>query len=242
MILLIDNYDSFTFNLQRYLAQMGQEVVVLRNDSPRLATNLADSFSAILISPGPKAPQDAGYCIEVVKRESGRLPILGVCLGHQVIYEAFGGQVVRAIAPVHGKSCKIDFEPSRLFAGIESGTPFARYHSLIADSLSIPSWLNITAWSPEGEIMAIEHKEHLTFGVQFHPESILSLAGHQLLANFLSSAGLSRGTALPASDLLDMGQTHFECPALDSQAGQSEPHEVAVVLPSLARHQGSKRP
>lgn len=233
MILLIDNYDSFTFNLQRYLTQLGQEVVVLRNDSPRLASLLSDSFSAILISPGPRAPQDAGYCIEVVRRESGRLPILGVCLGHQVIYEAFGGRILRALAPVHGKSCKVDFEPSRLFVGIESGTPFARYHSLIADSVTIPGWLSVTAWSPEGEIMAIEHKEHLTFGVQFHPESILSLAGHQLLSNFLSCAGLHRNMTLPNSDLLDTTQSQYDFSELDSHAGRMEPEELAVVLPKL---------
>ena len=200
MILLIDNYDSFTFNLQRLLRQLEQKVIVCRNDSPELG-DLAREADAIILSPGPKAPRDAGKCIEIVRQHSGRVPILGVCLGHQVIYEAFGGEIVRAQKPMHGRMHRIETDSSRLFEGIPSGSSFARYHSLVGNLEAVPDWLRVTAWSEDGEIMAVEHREHLTFGVQFHPESILSLHGPRLLQNFLHSAGLQNSGHLPASDL-----------------------------------------
>ncbi len=200
MILLIDNYDSFTFNLQRILRQLEQDVVVCRNDSPEVL-ELAEQAAALILSPGPKTPRAAGKCLEIVQEHSGRIPMLGVCLGHQVIYEAFGGEIVRAQRPMHGRMHRIETDSSRLFEGIPSGSAFARYHSLVGNRDEIPAWLRVTAWSADGEIMALEHREHLTFGVQFHPESILSLHGPKLLQNFLQSAGLPNSGQLPASDL-----------------------------------------
>lgn len=200
MILLIDNYDSFVYNLRRYLLQLGQTVRVLRNDDTELLEDLAKKYAAIIISPGPKSPSEAGHCLEVVKQHSGRLPILGVCLGHQVIFEAFGGTVDRALKPVHGKSSPMHLEPSRLFSEVPNGTPFARYHSLIGTSDSVPQWLNVIARCPDDQVMGIEHREHPTFGIQFHPESVLSSLGHQLLSNFLHSDGLPVTAELPRSD------------------------------------------
>ncbi|MEM7559197.1 MAG: aminodeoxychorismate/anthranilate synthase component II [Planctomycetota bacterium] len=220
MILLIDNYDSFTFNLQRILRQLEQDVVVCRNDKSDLA-ELAERSEAMILSPGPKAPRDAGDCLEIVREHSGRVPILGVCLGHQVIYEAFGGEVVRAKVPMHGRMDKIQSDSSRLFEGIPSGASFARYHSLVGCSEEVPAWLRVTAWSEEGEMMAVEHREHLTFGVQFHPESILSLHGPRLLQNFLQSAGLPSSVELPASDLRNPQQVSAPVDS-DSYANEQE--------------------
>jgi anthranilate synthase/aminodeoxychorismate synthase-like glutamine amidotransferase len=219
MILLIDSYDSFVFNLERYFVRLGQAVMVVRNDDPRLAnalqqisqgavqpfSALAIEPAALILSPGPKRPSDAGYCLELVRRLSGKLPILGVCLGHQVIYEAFGGQVVRASVPMHGRASPMRLGASRLFAGLPHGenaaeVAFARYHSLIAQPESLPSTLQVTAWSSDGQIMAIEHRQHATFGVQFHPESILSPHGYRVLHNFLSLAGLPVAAELPSAD------------------------------------------
>lgn len=224
MILLIDNYDSFTFNLKRYLVQLGQEVTVVRNDAELLRSNLADSHSALVISPGPKTPQAAGMCLSIVAQYSGQLPILGVCLGHQVIYEACGGVVGRALRPTHGSASPMQLLTSPLFAGIESGTVFARYHSLVGLPASLPESLRVIAWSPEREIMAVEHKQHATFGVQFHPESILSLSGHRLMRNFLVAAGLATVDSLPLGDLSDPAQVNPPIAA--------ELHgELAVALP-----------
>lgn len=202
MLLLIDNYDSFTFNLRRYFRQLGQEVYVARNDSEELGGDLSQ-FAGIVISPGPKAPKDAGSSLDVVRNWSGRIPILGVCLGHQTIFEAFGGEIIRAKSPTHGKSSSMTLSSSRLFEGIPTGTHFARYHSLVGDSGKIPGWLRVIAWSNDKEVMAIEHIEHPTFGVQFHPESILSSAGHQLLKNFLICSAIPVVQDLPESDLVD---------------------------------------
>ncbi len=248
MILLVDNYDSFAFNLQRYLVQLGQTVRVLRNDDTELNQDLTKSCDAIVLSPGPKAPQQAGYCLDIVRRFSGQLPILGVCLGHQVIFEALGGTVGRSQRPTHGKSCVMQLAPSRLFDGMPAQTSFARYHSLVGLAETLPDWLRAIAWSPDGEIMALEHREHLTFGVQFHPESVLSFHGHRLLNNFLGAAGLCRGFDLPACDLRDAAQLDFESESSTnatkcSAVGSSKPppgqrwstttDEHAVVLPQL---------
>lgn len=226
MLLLIDNYDSFVFNLQRYLTQLGQEVCVLRNDAPQLLEDLASEYTAIVISPGPKSPRDAGHCLQVVRKWSGHLPILGVCLGHQVIFEAFGGTIVRAAKPVHGKSSTMHLLTSRLFEGIPSESRFARYHSLIGAADSLPDWLKVIAWSAdEREIMAVEHREHPTFGVQFHPESILSGHGHLLLRNFLHVAGQPDVGPLPKPDLSDPEQANWQAP------GEAETLAQPVVLP-----------
>ncbi len=207
MILLIDNYDSFVFNLQRYFVRLGQAVLVIRNDDVRLANALTKARqgaiepfaswgakpAALVLSPGPKRPCEAGYCLEMVQTFSGNLPILGVCLGHQVIYEAFGGLVVRADVPMHGRASPIRLGPSRLFAGLSQGdgeaeVEFARYHSLVAQPASLPQHLLVTARSIDNQIMAVEHRSHATYGVQFHPESILSPRGYRVLANFLHIA------------------------------------------------------
>lgn len=219
MILLIDNYDSFVFNLQRYFVRLGQAVLVVRNDDLRLAHVLTEASygafkpfaslgvepSALVLSPGPKRPTDAGSCLELVQTLSGNLPILGVCLGHQIIYEAFGGQVVRAQVPMHGQASPMRLGTSRLFAGLPQGdgqakVEFARYHSLIAQPESLPETLKVTAWSSDGQIMAVEHRSHATYGVQFHPESILSPHGYRLLANFLHITGLPIPAELPDVD------------------------------------------
>ncbi len=211
MILLIDNYDSFVYNLQRYLVRLGQQVAVIRNDDPSLAVALADGrlpehSSAIVISPGPKRPQQAGHCLKLVERFSGQIPMLGVCLGHQIICEALGGQIVRALQPVHGTSCTMHLSPSRLFSGLGATAQFARYHSLIAEEKSLPTSLRIIARAADQQIMAVEHREHPTFGIQFHPESVLSISGYQLLHNFLHVAGLGPqqvdSDTLPSSDLI----------------------------------------
>lgn len=221
MILLIDNYDSFVFNLQRYFVRLGHNVCVVRNDDPRLGEALRQARqqspnpfadwptepTAIVISPGPRRPADAGYCLEAVRIMSGTLPILGVCLGHQVIYEAFGGQVVRSGVPVHGCATPMRLEASRLFADLPQGPSaaeiqFARYHSLIAEPQSLPPQLQIIARSVDGHIMAVEHRQHATYGVQFHPESILSPDGYRVLHNFLKIAGLPVADGLPPADWL----------------------------------------
>jgi para-aminobenzoate synthetase component II len=238
MILLIDNYDSFTFNLQRYLVRLGQDVVVLRNDSAALDAAL-QNCSAIVLSPGPKAPNEAGRCLEIVREYSGATAILGICLGHQVIFQAFGGTITRAQRPIHGRDLPIELESHKLFEKIPSRSRFARYHSLIGDAASVPACLKTIAWSSglgnssdsAQEIMAIAHRHHATFGVQFHPESILSGHGYQLLANFLKLAGLTIVEPLPTSDLVvSAEQIGAEGPANELPEGTDE---LTVVLPRL---------
>ena len=199
LILLVDNYDSFVFNLGRYLIRLGQDVVVRRNDSVDLF-ELARQASAVVLSPGPKAPKDAGQCIQLVKELSGQCPILGVCLGHQIIGQAFGGSIVQSSRPYHGRTSMIRLGDSPLWQAISSPTPFARYHSLVVDASKLPSELKQTAWTEDGLLMGLEHRRHPTFGVQFHPESILSQHGYRLIGNFLQIAGLPVSSSLPASD------------------------------------------
>ncbi|MEM8732888.1 MAG: aminodeoxychorismate/anthranilate synthase component II [Planctomycetota bacterium] len=206
MILLIDNYDSFTFNLQRYLRQLGVRVHVVRNDATELDESLTRLYSAIVISPGPKSPAEAGKCLSVIKQWSGKLPILGVCLGHQSIYESFGGKVIRSNQPIHGRSTPVHVVDSTLFEGIQDGTRFARYHSLVCDPATLPDSLRVAATSEDSQIMAIEHRQHATFGVQFHPESVLSLDGHRLLRNFLHLSRISTPTWNPDEEK--------DCPSL----------------------------
>jgi anthranilate synthase/aminodeoxychorismate synthase-like glutamine amidotransferase len=185
MILLIDNYDSFTYNLVQYLGELGAEVEVYRNDQITLDEIERLSPERIVISPGPKTPREAGICLDLIQRFAGRMPILGVCLGHQAIGEAFGGRVVRAPELMHGKISSISHDQRTLFAGLPNPFPATRYHSLIVERESLPGCLEVSATSPSGLIMGLRHRSLKVEGVQFHPESIMTTAGKQLLENFL---------------------------------------------------------
>ena len=185
MILMIDNYDSFTYNLVQYLGELGAGIEVRRNDQTTLEEIERMAPDRIVISPGPKTPTEAGICLELIKRFSGRLPILGVCLGHQAIGQAFGGKVIRAPEIMHGKTSEIHHDGKTIFAGLPNPFPATRYHSLIVERASLPACLEVSATSPDGLIMGLRHKEMKVEGVQFHPESVLTAAGKQLLANFL---------------------------------------------------------
>jgi anthranilate synthase component II len=186
MLLMIDNYDSFTYNLVQYLGELGQEVKVVRNDelSVDAIENLAPE--RIVVSPGPCTPNEAGVCLELIKRLAGRLPILGVCLGHQAIGQAFGGRIVHAKTLMHGKVSRIHHAGKGVFAGLPSPYDATRYHSLAIERASCPADLEVTAWTEDGEIMGVRHRSLPVEGVQFHPESILTEHGHALLRNFLS--------------------------------------------------------
>jgi anthranilate synthase component 2 len=195
MILVIDNYDSFTYNLVHYLSELGAETVVRRNDQLSTAQALNMGAEAILLSPGPKAPAQAGICLDLIKSAPADLPILGVCLGHQAIGEAFGGKTVRAKSIMHGKTSQIRHDGQGLFAGLANPFVATRYHSLAVERDSLPTELKVTAWTDDGEIMGFAHASRAVFGVQFHPESILTEGGHDLLSNFLDLAGIKRLTA-----------------------------------------------
>ncbi len=186
MLLVIDNYDSFTYNLVQYLGELGTDMLVRRNDEvsvDEIETDLKPN--KILISPGPGTPDDAGVSLEVLKRFGETVPILGVCLGHQAIGQVFGGKVVRAPEPVHGKPVEIIHDNKTIFTGLKNNFQAGRYHSLIVERESLPDCLEISATSPDGLIMGLRHKIHKIEGVQFHPESILTTGGKQLLKNFL---------------------------------------------------------
>jgi anthranilate synthase component 2 len=187
MFLLIDDYDSFTYNLWHYLGELGAEVVVKRNDALSAEAALALKPQGIVISPGPSDPDHAGICLDLVKR-GGSVPILGVCLGHQAIGQALGGRVVRAPVPMHGKVSRIRHGGSGVFAGLADPFAATRYHSLIVDRAGLPPALAVTAETEDGIIMGIAHRERPLHGVQFHPESIASEGGHDLLRNFLRLA------------------------------------------------------
>lgn len=186
MILVIDNYDSFTFNLVQYLGELGAEMEVWRNDQITLDEIAARKPERIVISPGPCTPAEAGVSVSLIQRFSGRVPIFGVCLGHQSIGEAFGGDVVRAPYLMHGKTSRIHHDRQGVFRGLPQDFTATRYHSLIVKKETLPETLEITAETEDGLIMALRHKEHPTVGVQFHPESILTDVGKQLLSNFLT--------------------------------------------------------
>ena len=189
MILVVDNYDSFVFNVARYFEELGRPTTVVRNDAASVAEIAALKPEAIVISPGPCAPAQAGISLELIRKLSGTVPILGVCLGHQAIGEAFGGKVVRARQPLHGRASRIDHDDRDLFSGLPNPLSVGRYHSLIVEfDEGYAGPLRVTGRSEEGEVMALSHAEHPTFGVQFHPESILTEGGHQLLQNFLDAA------------------------------------------------------
>lgn len=185
MILVIDNYDSFTYNLVQYLGELGAEIRVFRNDEITVPQAVALQPEKILISPGPCTPNEAGISRAMIREFGPRLPLFGVCLGHQSIGDVYGGKVVRAERLMHGKTSPMLHAEQSVFKGLPSPFDATRYHSLILERDSLPDCLNITAWTAEGEIMGIQHKEHPVHGVQFHPESILTLEGKKLLQNFL---------------------------------------------------------
>jgi anthranilate synthase component 2 len=185
MLLMIDNYDSFTYNIVQYFGELGEDVRTVRNDEITLQEIAEMKPDRICISPGPKAPRDAGVSVDVIKEFGGKLPILGVCLGHQAIGEAFGGKIVRAKQVMHGKTSMIAHTGEGVFKGIPSPFTVIRYHSLAIERASLPACLEVTAWTDDGEIMGVRHKEFDIEGVQFHPESILSEHGHALFRNFL---------------------------------------------------------
>ncbi len=187
MILLIDNYDSFTYNIYQHIASLGHPLRVVRNDRVTLDEIAAGGYAAVIISPGPGTPDDAGISKAVVERFAGRLPILGVCLGHQAIGEVFGGRVVRAPVPVHGKTSPVSHAGDGLYRGLPQPFTAGRYHSLIIDRGTLPDCLEVSAISDDGLIMGVRHKHLPVEGVQFHPESVLTPDGGRLLANFLAA-------------------------------------------------------
>lgn len=203
MLLLVDNYDSFVFNLDRYFHELGQETLVVRNDQLSVAEVAALQPQAVILSPGPCSPNEAGICIELIRTLHERVPIFGVCLGHQALGAAFGASVPRAPEPVHGRVSPIAHVGSPLFANIPSPFQATRYHSLIVDEATLPPDLRVTARTPDGLVMALEHTRWPVCSVQFHPESILTQHGHQLLANFLSIAQIPCGP-VPNGDALEV--------------------------------------
>ena len=184
-VLVIDNYDSFVYNLVQYLGELGAEPIVVRNDQITVADALALETDALLLSPGPGRPEDAGILCDLIVAAAGRVPMLGVCLGHQAIGHVFGGDVVRAPQLMHGKTSFVEHRNVGVFAGLPSPLEATRYHSLVIDPATMPSVLEITAETADGIVMGVRHREHAIEGVQFHPESILTAAGHDLLRNFL---------------------------------------------------------
>jgi anthranilate synthase/aminodeoxychorismate synthase-like glutamine amidotransferase len=221
MILLIDNYDSFVYNLARYFGELDCDTHVVRNDAVSVADVAALRPDAVVLSPGPCTPYEAGICIELVRKLDAAVPLLGVCLGHQAIAAALGGRVVRS-PPVHGRTSRIFHEGVGLFAGMPIPCRGARYHSLIVDECSLPAELRVTARCDEGLVMAIEHVTRPVFGVQFHPEAVLTEQGHRLLANFVRIAGVDCELTtcpeyqedLPAADFwaLDVAPVRFPLP------------------------------
>jgi anthranilate synthase/aminodeoxychorismate synthase-like glutamine amidotransferase len=194
MIVLIDNYDSFTFNLVHFLGDLGAECEVRRNDKITAAEVMAMNPEGIVLSPGPCTPNEAGICLELVTAAAGKIPLLGVCLGHQAIGQAFGGDVIRAPEPVHGKTSPVYHADSDVFAGLPDPFTATRYHSLIVDAATLPDCLKVTAWTEQKIIMGLRHKSLPVFGVQFHPESIATSHGHEILENFLN---IARGRNAP---------------------------------------------
>jgi anthranilate synthase component 2 len=187
MLLMIDNYDSFTYNLVQYFGELKQEVVVFRNDEVSLDEIAALQPARIVISPGPCTPNEAGISVPMIRRFAGEIPILGVCLGHQSIGQAFGGKIVHAKRVMHGKVSAIHHGGRGVFNGLQAPFDATRYHSLVIDRESLPGALEVTAWTDDGEIMGVQHKSLPVQGVQFHPESILTQFGHELLRNFVRS-------------------------------------------------------
>ena len=194
MLLLIDNYDSFTYNLVHYLGELGAEVEIYRNDALSADDALALNLRGIVLSPGPCDPDRAGICLELIEKNTGGVPLLGVCLGHQAIGQAFGGKVVRAPSLMHGKTSDIQHSGDGLFEGVPTPFSATRYHSLVVERQSLPDCLEVTAQTNDGVIMGLAHREYPVHGVQFHPESIASEQGHELLKNFLQIVESSKPT------------------------------------------------
>lgn len=192
MILVVDNYDSFTYNLVHYLAELGAQTQVVRNDDLTVEEAWALQPEAVLLSPGPCAPDQAGICLSLIETAAETMPILGVCLGHQSIGQAFGGEVVRAKTLMHGKTSPILHEGRGVFGGLPSTFTATRYHSLAVRRETLPDVLEVTAWTEDGEIMGLSHRTRPIHGVQFHPESIATQHGHEMIANFLDLAGVKR--------------------------------------------------
>jgi anthranilate synthase component II len=192
MILVIDNYDSFTYNLVHYLNELGADTHVVRNDAMSVRDALALKPETVLLSPGPCTPNEAGICLQLVAEAPADLPILGVCLGHQAIGQACGGAVVRAKALMHGKTSQVHHDGKGLFKGLKNPFTATRYHSLSVRREDLPADLEVTAWTEDGEVMGVQHRTRPVYGVQFHPESIATECGHELLANFLDLAGVKR--------------------------------------------------
>jgi anthranilate synthase/aminodeoxychorismate synthase-like glutamine amidotransferase len=186
-VLLVDNYDSFTYNLYQYLGELGAEVRVVRNDELTAEAALSLAPDRIVISPGPGTPDQAGITLDLIRRAAGRIPVLGVCLGHQALGQAFGGDVRRAPKLMHGKTSEIHHDGKGVFVGLPDPFTATRYHSLVVERGSVPESLEITAWTDDGIVMGLRHREHALEGVQFHPESILTTVGKDLLRNFLET-------------------------------------------------------
>jgi anthranilate synthase/aminodeoxychorismate synthase-like glutamine amidotransferase len=200
MILLIDNYDSFVYNIARYVRELGEEALVRRHDAVTLQEIAALAPSHIIISPGPCTPKEAGISTEVIREIGSSVPILGVCLGHQCIGSAYGAEIVRAGIPMHGKISRIHHTGAGIFTGLPSPFAATRYHSLVISPDSLPPTLRVTATSEDGEIMAVQHKEHPVYGVQFHPESVLTEHGYRLLDHFLHGVSPTPRTLPRAAD------------------------------------------
>ncbi|MDP1642634.1 MAG: aminodeoxychorismate/anthranilate synthase component II [Phenylobacterium sp.] len=192
MILVVDNYDSFTYNLVHYLNELGAETLVHRNDALSAEEAIALKPEGVLLSPGPCTPNEAGVCLDLLAKAPEDLPILGVCLGHQAIGQAFGGEVIRAASLMHGKTSPMHHTGKGVFAGLPNPFTATRYHSLSVRRETMPEVLEITAWTEDGEVMGLQHVSRPIFGVQFHPESIATEGGHALLSNFLDLAGAKR--------------------------------------------------
>lgn len=197
MILLLDNYDSFVHNLARYLARLGQETVVLRNDSIDVAGVRKLQPDAIVLSPGPCTPNEAGISLDLIRQLHREVPILGICLGHQAIAAALDGRVIRAPEPVHGRTSQVQHKNEGIFTGLPNPLTVCRYHSLVVEESSLPPELKVTAHSSDGVVMGLEHRRFPVVGLQFHPESILTDCGYDLLAAFLSRAGLKSYPCIP---------------------------------------------
>ncbi len=216
MVLLIDNYDSFVHNLARYLRRLEQDTLVIRNDALTPQEIIEKRPSAIVLSPGPCTPSEAGCSLDLVRAAAGKIPILGVCLGHQTIAAAFGGKIIRAPEPMHGRASLIHHTGHDLFSGIANPLLVGRYHSLIVEARSMPADLEVTARTDDGTIMALAHRRWPVFGVQFHPESILTTSGYAILANFLRLAGL---------------QVDAAASTIDEQVAPADEHECLPVGP-----------
>lgn len=208
MILVIDNYDSFVHNLARYLRQLGQPTLVRRNDAIDIAEIHSLQPEAIVLSPGPCTPNESGVCLEIVRQLGDSIPILGVCLGHQAIVSALGGNIVRADRPMHGQASSVQHVGERIFQDVPSPFQVGRYHSLIAERASLPSCLRVDAETVDGTVMAVSHERWPLFGVQFHPESVLTEHGYRLLANFFTAAGL--GTKQQIPEAIQQGAARVE--------------------------------